>query len=461
MSLTIHLARGNVRRSVRDYSIFFATLAFAACLLYSFTSAGTYMSALDLTGSQLHYLDSSLMDSILSAFSSFVVLIFAIVIISANRFLVRRRKREFALYGLLGMGPGRVARILSVESLMVGAVSLVVGLVAGVLLSPVFGLVTSFVFRLPWVFSIVLSPSAALWTLGCFGAISLVSMLVNVIDVLRHPLIDLIKADHAVERPRAAGRLGVVGSLVVGALELAFVWFTATILPGIFLALFLPMALLAFSGTFLVLRSLAIVVPRALRQARPVYLRGLTCFVTRQLEGKVTSSCTAVTSVCVLLATGVCLVAGGAGFCVGAHGGYLDPDTADSLSLFAYIALFYGAVLLVTAAAILALQQVSEAADKKESYLMLSDLGCDRRMLRGAVRRQVGVYFLVPLAMALVHDFFGLQFTNLLVSTFDESDPAPVAAVLVATIVVMGAYYLLTCRECERAAFPAEAVAVA
>ena len=99
----LKLALGNVRRSLKDYSVFFATLAFAACLLYSFSASGDYLAAMDLTERQRATLGSQQLGTVMSAFSVFVVIVFTFLVSYGFRFILRRRKREFALYSLLGM----------------------------------------------------------------------------------------------------------------------------------------------------------------------------------------------------------------------------------------------------------------------------------------------------------------------------------------------------------------------
>ena len=139
--MLFRLAWGNVRRSARDFSVYFMTLAFAACLLYSFLASTDYLLALDLTAEQrMYYAKSS---EVLTAFAVFIVVIFAFLVGYANVFLVRRRKREFGLYALLGMGPARVSVVLAAESGMVGVGSLACGIALGCVLSPLFGMVFS------------------------------------------------------------------------------------------------------------------------------------------------------------------------------------------------------------------------------------------------------------------------------------------------------------------------------
>ena len=119
------IAIGNIRRSFGDYSIYFMTLAFAACLLYSFTASTDYLLALDLSEQQRGVYDSA--NGVMQAFSVFSVIVFAFLIVYANRFILRRRSREFALYEILGMPASSIARILAYEGCIVGLLALAIG----------------------------------------------------------------------------------------------------------------------------------------------------------------------------------------------------------------------------------------------------------------------------------------------------------------------------------------------
>ena len=163
--MILKLAMRNVLRSAHDYSVYLATLAFAACLLYSFTASGDYLLSLDLTADQRDIYGSASM--VTQAFSVFSALVFAFLVTYANRFILRRRSREFATYGIMGMEPATMARILVYEGCVAAVVALGVGVLAGVLASPLFGAIAAFVFDAPWQPLLVFSADAALWTAAC------------------------------------------------------------------------------------------------------------------------------------------------------------------------------------------------------------------------------------------------------------------------------------------------------
>ena len=126
-------------------------------------------------------------------------------------------------------------------------------------------------------------------------------------------------------------------------------------------------------------------------------------------------------------------------------------ENASSLAPIGFVGIFYGAAFLVTAAAILALQQLSGAADARQAFETLRELGCERAMARASLRAQVRLCFAAPLAGALIHDVFGLVLVAFLALVLGSASFAlVVAGVLGFTVAIMGAYYLITCRACER-----------
>ena len=251
----IKLALGNVRRSLRDYSVYFATLALAACLLYSFIASGDYLLALDLTPDQRAIYAKS--GTVLEGFSVFVVVIFIFLVAYANRFIVRRRKREFGLYALVGMPRHGVAAVLALEGLVVGAASLAAGIILGGLLSPVFSAIAAFVFDAPWRFQASFSPGAGTWTAGCFVAITALGAAACARDVLRRPLVDLMCAERAPEHlafgTKRAARIQFIAALPL----LAIVWGACVFQPMYFVVFIIPMGFAAFGATYLVMRSAA------------------------------------------------------------------------------------------------------------------------------------------------------------------------------------------------------------
>ena len=448
MSLTLKLALGNVSRSVRDYSVYFATLAFAACLLYSFTASGDYLLALGLTPAQQATVAKAA--GVTQAFSVFVVLVFAVLVAYASRFIVRRRSREFGLYALLGMRAPRVAAVLAAEGVAVAAFALVAGLALGVAVSPAFGVVAAFVFDVPWRLAWSFSPDAAAWCAQCFLVIQTLAVALSVRDVCATPLAVLMRRNAAPERLRLSGRVATRLQAVLAAVLLAVVWGVCVLEPGMFVLLIIPLGCAAYAATSLVFRCVARWLPERLRRKPRRYFSGVRMLVTRQVEARLASGCSALSCVSVLVACAVCMVCAGLAFSVGMRLSG-SAELAAGMAPIGYVGIFYGESFLVAAAAVLALQQLSQAIDAAGAYRTLAQLGADRAMARAAVRAQVAACFVAPATMAVVHDAFGLVLVASLAVGLGSVGYASLAALTVTgTLALLGLYYALTVRECER-----------
>ena len=124
------LALGNVRRSFRDYGVYLLTLTFGVCLFYTFNSVEDQGAILYLQEKNGETVRAIL--TVLGVLSVFVAVVLACLILYANRFLLRRRKRELGTYLLLGMSQGQVSRMLFLVTGLIGLVSLLLGLGLGV-----------------------------------------------------------------------------------------------------------------------------------------------------------------------------------------------------------------------------------------------------------------------------------------------------------------------------------------
>lgn len=444
----LKLAIRNVLRSARDYSVYFATLAFAACLLYSFTASGDYLLSLDLTADQRGMYQSA--SVVTQAFSVFSALVFAFLITYANRFILRRRSREFATYGIMGMEPATMARILIYEGCVAAVAALVLGVLVGVIASPLFGAVAAFVFDVPWQLLFVFSANAAIWTAECFVGIMALALALGVRSLRKHSLLELLEADSAPEQPKGAARLSVGLQTLLAVILLAIVWGSCLFQPVQFVVWILPMGVAAVLATGMLFRVWAVRRPERASRRPDRLLVGLHIFDLRQLQARMSLNANAMACTCVLIAAAICMMVAGLAFSVGMRSGS-EQLSSQALAPIGYVGIFYGATFLIAAAAVLALQQLAGAADDWQAYRMLENLGCDVPMMRKSIRSQVGTCFALPLAFALVHDVFGLVLVAFLAYVVGSSQlPVIIAGVVGITVALLGVYYLITCRECSR-----------
>ena len=122
-------------------------------------------------------------------------MVLAFLIIYANQFILKRRKKELGIYTVLGMKKGRIARIFAGETLCIGIISLVIGLLFGIILSQGISLIALKLFAVELAqFQFVFSMKALKQTIICFAVIFFIVMIFNVWSVSKVQLIELLTA---------------------------------------------------------------------------------------------------------------------------------------------------------------------------------------------------------------------------------------------------------------------------
>lgn len=329
------IALGNVRKSFRDFSVFFLTLAFGVCVFYAFGSITDQAAVIDMAEDQRRMVQA--LSDILTGLSVFVVVILGFLVVYANRFLIRRRKREFGIYLTLGMDTRHVSWIVVMETLVVGVVALAVGLLLGIGLSQVMMYVTAGLFEATIQgFVFAFSPSACLSTMACFAGIFLVTIVFNVTTVSRYKLIDLINADKVSEKVRLRSLpLSVV--LFIVSLVLIGVAYKTLLAHGMMEEgpFFAIATGLVTAGTLLFFFSISGFALRALQASPRAYLSGLNMFVMRQLNSRINTAWLSISLVCAMLFLAICGVCTGFSVATGMNEA-LVAGTRYDMSLVSY-----------------------------------------------------------------------------------------------------------------------------
>ena len=114
-------------------------------------------------------------------------------------------------------------------------------------------------------------------------------------------------------------------------------------------------------------------------------------------------------------------------------------------AMITFIGLYLGIIFLIASAAILALKELSESTDNKERFRMLRKIGTDEKMLNKALFRQIGIFFLFPLVLAIIHSIFGIKFCLFILETFGKGELLK-SIIMTAGIVVFvyGGYFVIT-----------------
>lgn len=296
------LALRNVRRSARDYAIYFVTIALGVATFYAFNALGSQAVLLDALSSENQRV-LGLLDLMMRVFSIVVVCVLGFLVVYANRFLIRRRKHEFGMYLLLGMGPGRVSAVLLLETLTVGLMSLVVGLSVGIALSQGLSFATAALMGTTMSkYRFIVSGEAVLLTVACFLGIFAVSALIDIVYVGRCRLSSLL-ATHEGSEHVGTTRLGLrVAGFVCSVVVIALAYRELSI-NGLMHAdgHFVAATVLMVAGTFLFFWSVAGFVVVVLQRNGRIYLKNLAMFTTRQISSKINTAFASLAVVCVML----------------------------------------------------------------------------------------------------------------------------------------------------------------
>ena len=321
------LALRNVTRSLKDYSVYFLTLTFGVSIFYVFNSLESQW-CMQMLAKSAHYMVESIL-IFMNVFSAFVSVVLACLILYANTFLMKRRKRELGTYFLLGLPTARVSLLLFLETLLIGLAALVTGILLGILLSQGLGLLTIAMFSAypsGEAFGLVLSGKAVGKTALYFGVIFLLVMVFTGLSVSRARLIDLMQSGRRNEEMRERPLWRSVLTFLAG-VALLLAAYAMLLLRGLLYIdpLFFLMLALGTLGTLLFFRSLSGFLLRVVKSRKKLYYKGLNMFVLRQFNSRIHTTYLSMTVICLLLLLAIGITA----CCVGLNN-TIEQSTASA-----------------------------------------------------------------------------------------------------------------------------------
>ncbi|HII4424239.1 ABC transporter permease [Clostridium perfringens] len=308
------LAFKNIKKSYKNYVIYFLTLIFGICIFYTFNSIESQSVMMELNEQK----QSAFMmaEQLIGYFSVFIAFVLGFLIVYANNYLIKRRKKEFGIYMTLGMENGSLSKMIFLETLFIGAISLGIGVVLGIMLSQALSVLTAYMFQVDLTkFQFVFSPLGFKRTVLCFSIIYLVVLIFNFISVRKIKLIDLLTASKRNEKPTIKNLwvsvilfLVSVGILVTAYYKvihdgIAFASFNALVLP----------ILLGCIGTFIFFYSLTGFFLKVIQGNKKFYLRDLNMFVMKQISSKINTTFVSLSFICLMLFLAICTFSGGLG----------------------------------------------------------------------------------------------------------------------------------------------------
>ncbi|OSA93637.1 UNVERIFIED_ORG: ABC transporter [Clostridium botulinum] len=295
------ISKNNVKRSFKDYAIYFLTLTFGVCIFYSFNSIESQKALFSLNSGQSEIM--TLINNLISGISVFISFVLCGLILYANNFLIKKRKKEFAIYMTLGMKKSEISKILLFETFIIGLISLIVGLFIGVILSQGLSVLTAKMFEIPMVdYKFIISVSAILKTILYFSIIFIFAMIFNVAIISKYKLIDMINSSKKSESVKIRNNIFNIILFILSIITLVLAYYCIN-KSGLNIndIRFKLAILLGVIGTFMFYFGLAGFILYIVNTNKNIYFKNLNIFVSRQIYSKVNTNFISMSLICLML----------------------------------------------------------------------------------------------------------------------------------------------------------------
>lgn len=299
----------NIKKSVGDYAIYFFTLILGVSIFYIFNAIESQTIMINVSSSTRQII--KLMTNVLSGVSVFISFILGFLIIYASRFLIKRRNKEFGIYLTLGMSKRKISKILLIETLLIGVMSLLVGLTLGIVLSQFMSLLVANMFEADLTeFTFTFSKLAAIKTLIYFSIIYLIVMIFNTINISKCKLIDLIQSGKKSEQIKLKNPYLCTLIFIVSVSILSYSYYLVTagvenIIDGFLI--FKPI-ILGCVSTFMLFWSLSGLILKLFQKMKKTYYKELNSFTLRQISSKINTTVISMTLISLMLFVTICVL---------------------------------------------------------------------------------------------------------------------------------------------------------
>ena len=300
------LSARNMKKSFKDYAIYFITLVLGVALFYMFNSLDSQEAMLQVSSSTKEMI--KLMINMLGMVSIFIAVILGLLIVYANNFLINRRKKEFGIYMTLGMGKRQISKILLLETIFVGIISLAIGLILGIFASQFMSILVAKLFQADMSgFEFVFSQNACIKTCIYFAVMFLAVMFFNTFTISRYKLISLLTASKKNEQVKMKNPIICIIVFIIAAIGLSYAYWMVT--KGVFnmknvdettKAIGISV-LIGIAGTVLIFWSFSGLILKLLQTKKSTYLNGTNMFVLRQLHNKINTTVISMSVICLML----------------------------------------------------------------------------------------------------------------------------------------------------------------
>lgn len=308
LTMLFKLAFRNIRKSIKDYTVYFLTLMFAVSIFYMFNSIEGQKAILKLSESSNNTVETLI--SAIDAVSVFIAIVLGLLIVYANNFLIKRRKKEFGIYMTLGMGKIKISGLILLETVIIGLISLAVGLVVGVFLSQHMSVLMEQMFEADLTeYTFIFSKSALIKTCIYFAIMYFAAITFSTIAISRYRLINLLNADRKNEKIKIKNPVVCIVIFLVScaALGVAYWMVTGGLNMSYFNMEYLSCAvILGIVGTFLLFWSVAGFLLNIIKASKKIYLKNTNMFVLKQFNNKINSTFIGMSLISIMLFVTIC-----------------------------------------------------------------------------------------------------------------------------------------------------------
>ena len=305
------LSLKNIKKSFKDYAIYFITLILGVCIFYIFNSMDSQTAMLSVSSRQSEIIE--LLMQVLSAISVFVSLILGFLVIYASRFLIKKRNKEFGIYMTLGMNKRKISIILLIETFIIGLISLAIGLGLGVIISQITSIFIANMFEANMTkFAFNISKSAIIKTIIYFGIIYFIVMVFNTIIINKNKLINLLQASKKGENIKVKNPVLCIILFIISVICLGVAYYMVTgglneLMQHNISILLIPIAF-GTVGTVLFFYSLSGMILKILTRYPKLYYSKLNTFVFKQINSKINTMIISISIICLMLFITLCLL---------------------------------------------------------------------------------------------------------------------------------------------------------
>lgn len=296
------LSMRNIRKSMKDYVVYFATLILGVAMFYVFNAIEKQSAMLTLANSGYDVIDT--MFDIMSIIGVFVAFVLGFLVVYASSFLMKRRKKEFAVYMLLGMNKRKISAIIVIETVLIGIISLGVGLLLGIGVSQGMSVIVANLFEADMTsFRFVVSEDAILKTLLYFVIMYFLVIMFDVFVVGKARLINLLNAGRHTEKNFAKNPFLCILVFAVAAFLLGTAYYkvTAGITEIEKMGELGTQVIKGIIGTFLAFWSVSGLLIFFIQKNKRFYYKKIHCFTTKELGSRINSNVFSGGIICLLL----------------------------------------------------------------------------------------------------------------------------------------------------------------